>query len=71
MALWEYLEIITYQGKQVRHVAARAMHQTLQGPAGCPGARTVGIVGLPTVTLELGQELVSDPMALRVEALRD
>jgi len=30
MALREYLEITTYQGKQVRHVAARAMHQAAQ-----------------------------------------
>src|SRR5205814_2803500 len=30
VALREYLEITTYRGKQVRHVAARAMHQAAQ-----------------------------------------
>src|SRR5437588_3595143 len=30
MALREYLEITTYQGKQVRHVAAHAMHHAAQ-----------------------------------------
>lgn len=43
----------------------------LEGPVVCPGARAVRFAGHPTVTLEPGQELVSDPVALQVEALSD
>jgi hypothetical protein len=45
--------------------------QVLQGPTLRPGERAVRFAGQATVTLEPGQEVVSDPVALRVEAFSD
>ena len=52
-------------------LTAVSVGQALQGPAVRPGARTVRFAGHSTVTLEPGQELISDPVALRIEALSD
>lgn len=43
----------------------------LQGPFVRPGELVVRFEGQPTVTLEPGQEMISDPVALRVEAFSD
>lgn len=43
----------------------------LQGPVVAPGARAVRFEGHMTVTLEPGQEVISDPVALSVEAFSD
>ncbi|HEX6477840.1 MAG TPA: GDSL-type esterase/lipase family protein [Ktedonobacteraceae bacterium] len=45
--------------------------QVLQGPIVSPGARAMHFAGQATVTLEAGQEVVSDPVALCVEAFSD
>jgi lysophospholipase L1-like esterase len=45
-----------------------AVGQGLQGPLLRPGEQTVRFAGQPTVTLEAGQEAVSDVVALPVEA---
>ncbi|MBA2395631.1 MAG: hypothetical protein H0V70_23125 [Ktedonobacteraceae bacterium] len=45
--------------------------QVLQGPAVSPGAQAVRFAGHEMVTLEPGQEVVSDPVALRVKAFSD
>ncbi len=45
--------------------------QVLQGPVIAPGAKAVQFAGQPTVTLEPGQDIVSDPVSLRVEAFSD
>src|SRR5205085_2191146 len=45
--------------------------QVLQGPVVRPGERAVRFEGKTTVTLEPGQEMVSDPVVLRVEAFSD
>ncbi len=45
--------------------------RVLSGPIVHPGKKDVLFEGQTTVTLEPGQELVSDPVAMRVEALTD
>ncbi len=45
--------------------------QVLQGPAVSPGAQVVRFAGHETVTLEPGQEVVSDPISLDVKAFSD
>ena len=45
--------------------------RVLQGPAIAPGARAVRFAGQAAVTLEPGQEVVSDPVALPVAAFSD
>lgn len=45
--------------------------QVLQGPLVSSGEKPVHFAGQATVTLEPGQEVVSDPVALRVEAFSD
>lgn len=39
--------------------------QVLQRPMVAPGEQVVHFAGQPMVTLEAGQEVVSDPVALR------
>ncbi|GHO62989.1 SGNH hydrolase [Ktedonobacter sp. SOSP1-52] len=48
-----------------------SMGQALQSPVVRPGAQTVQFAGQPTVTLEPGQDVVSDPVSLRAEAFSD
>jgi lysophospholipase L1-like esterase len=43
----------------------------LQGPVALPGVQAVRFAGQPTVTLEPGQDVVSDPVSLHVKAFSD
>lgn len=52
-------------------LSALSVGQVLQGPVTAPGARAVQFAGQPTVTLEPGQDVMSDPVSLRVEAFSD
>lgn len=52
-------------------LSALSVGQVLQGPVTAPGARAVQFAGQPTVTLEPGQDALSDPVSLRVEAFSD
>jgi lysophospholipase L1-like esterase len=52
-------------------LASISVGQVLQGPVVSPGEKPVSFAGQATVTLEPGQEVVSDPVALRVEAESD
>ncbi len=52
-------------------LASISVGQVLQGPIVSSGARAVHFAGQATVTLEPGQEVISDPVALRVEAFSD
>ncbi len=49
-------------------LTALSVGQALQGPILTPGAQPVQFAGNSAVTLEPGQEVVSDPVNLRVEA---
>jgi hypothetical protein len=51
--------------------ASISVGQVLKGPVVRPGGRAVRFAGHTTVTLGPGQEVVSDPVALRVEAFSD
>ena len=52
-------------------LTALSVGQTLQGPMLAPGAQDVQFAGNSAVTVEPGQEVVSDPVTLRVEAFSD
>ena len=52
-------------------LASISVGQVLQGPVVSPGEKPVSFAGQATVTLEPGQEVVSDPVTLRVEAESD
>src|ERR1700692_4660958 len=43
----------------------------LQGPVALPGVQAVRFAGQPTVHLEPGQDVVSDPVSLHVKAFSD
>ncbi|HET8845201.1 MAG TPA: GDSL-type esterase/lipase family protein [Ktedonobacteraceae bacterium] len=45
--------------------------QVLQGPLVSPGARSVQFEGATTITVKPGQDVLSDPVVLRTEALKD
>ncbi|WP_165423104.1 GDSL-type esterase/lipase family protein [Ktedonosporobacter rubrisoli] len=52
-------------------ISAAFAGKVLEGPELGPGERAVLFEGRETVTLEAGQEVISDPVALRVEAASD
>jgi hypothetical protein len=52
-------------------LTALSVGQVLQGPMLAPGAQAVRFAGNSAVTLEPGQEVMSDPVALLVEAFSD
>lgn len=52
-------------------LASISVGHVLQGPIVSSGARAVHFAGQATVTLEPGQEVISDPVTLRVEAFSD
>lgn len=69
MALREYLEITTYQGKQVRHVAARAMHQAAQVMNNPADIINAAIETLLNEHCELPAFSTLDRMARRIRTL--
>jgi hypothetical protein len=62
------LRLSNRYGDGVVTLASISVGQVLQGPVVSPGEKPVHFAGQATVTLEPGQEVVSDPVALRVEA---
>lgn len=62
------LRLSNRYGDGVVTLASISVGQVLQGPMVSPGEKPVYFAGQATVTLEPGQEVVSDPVALRVEA---
>jgi lysophospholipase L1-like esterase len=62
------LRLSNRYGDQAVTLTAITVGQVLQGPLLRPGAQAVRFAGQPTVTLEPGQEGVSDAVALPVEA---
>lgn len=52
-------------------LSSMSIGQVLQGPVLTSGVHIVRFEGQATLTLEPGQEMVSDPVALRVEAFSD
>lgn len=52
-------------------LSSLSVGQVFSGPPAAPGKISVRFEGHPTVTLEPGREVVSDPVPLRVEALSD
>src|SRR5437588_1001880 len=69
MALREYLEITTYQGKQVRHVAAHAMHQAAQVMNNPADIINAAIETLLNEHCELPAFSTLDSMARRIRTL--
>lgn len=65
------LRLSNRYGERPVTLTSISVGQVLQGPFVLPGAQTVRFAEQETVTLEPGQELVSDPVALRVEAFSD
>ena len=52
-------------------LTALSVGQVVQGPMLAPGAQAVRFAGNSAVTVEPGQDVVSDPVALQVEAFSD
>lgn len=65
------LRLSNRYGQEPVTLSSISVGQVLQGPLVAPGEQTVFFGGRPTITLEPGQEAVSDAVALRVEAFSD
>lgn len=62
------LRLSSRYGDEAVTLTSIAVGQVLQGPMLRPGEQTVRFAGRTTITLEPGQEVVSDAVALPVEA---